>query len=501
MDVVPANFLCDHQTMQKITNSRLVDEKAPSLLELNLSVLELRQRRLKAELTAVELLISEAVAEQTRLRSSIETHKSLLAYSPVRALPGEILSKIFLHYIAVSQPTLVSFRSAVAGVLQLWLILGYGLQSICLVQARTWTTRNIGITVNRSYSPMITGSTQERASYWKALENPLKQTSSLPLQLLFHFSACSTISNHDDTISSLQTFIHLFPQGNTIFLYIYSDECIIPEFSSVMSAAKIPHADQVHTARINVWNSVLERKLLSVIPNIEVLEVDTWNIDQWFADVPTAGHCLRSFHLLGNSSSISLAALFDLLDRPPLLETLKVAAISITRAFGTLRTVTHTLLSTFHLSHATKEENNTIFGHLTLPALCSLCLGATTTPGPVQIASHFFNGLVGCLVALLTAQNKLTSLRINLFTDGEGDDRPIPMPILEFLSATPNVASDQPLPVLTILGFPIVVLREVDIEVQSREIEDDVKRDERIARFKAFTDKGMTIRISYMFGF
>ncbi len=305
-----------------------------------------------------------------------------------------------------------------------------------------------------------------------------------------------------------------------------------------MSAAKIPHVDQVHTARINVWNSVLERKLLSAIPNVEVLEVDAWNIDQWFVDVPTAGHCLHSFHLLGNSSSISLAALFNLLDRAPLLETLKVAAISITCAFGTLCTVTHTLLSTFHLSHATKEENNTIFRHLTLPALRSLSFGGDnyTWPCPNSLSFLQRSGCMltelafcqclvdkGCLVALLTAQNKLTSLRINLFADGEGDDQPLPMPILEFLSATPNVASDQPLPALTILGVSvrprglkavkqliqprsaaqcrIAVLREVDIEVQSREIEDDVKRDEHIARFKAFTDKGMTIRISYTFGF
>ncbi len=42
-DVVPANFLCDNQTMQKITDSQLVDEKALYLLETNLSVLESRE--------------------------------------------------------------------------------------------------------------------------------------------------------------------------------------------------------------------------------------------------------------------------------------------------------------------------------------------------------------------------------------------------------------------------------------------------------------------------
>ncbi|KAF8996382.1 hypothetical protein BDZ89DRAFT_1171611, partial [Hymenopellis radicata] len=103
MDVVPANFLCDNRTMEKIAESQLLDEQALASLEENLSGLESRQRCLKAELTTAERHISEAVAEQTRLRSSIATHKSLLSYSPVRSLPGEVLSEIFLHYIAIAQ--------------------------------------------------------------------------------------------------------------------------------------------------------------------------------------------------------------------------------------------------------------------------------------------------------------------------------------------------------------------------------------------------------------
>ncbi|KAF9002647.1 hypothetical protein BDZ89DRAFT_650442 [Hymenopellis radicata] len=102
-DVVPANFLCDSRTMEKIAESQLLDEKALESLEANLSVLESRQRCLMDELTTVERLISDAVAEQTRLRSSIATHQSFLFYSPVRSLPGEVLSEIFLHYIAIAQ--------------------------------------------------------------------------------------------------------------------------------------------------------------------------------------------------------------------------------------------------------------------------------------------------------------------------------------------------------------------------------------------------------------
>ncbi|KAF8907101.1 hypothetical protein CPB85DRAFT_1436648 [Mucidula mucida] len=102
-DVVPVNFLCDTQTMERIGQSQEKEEKALLDVEDNLSVLELRQHCLKDELETVEQLISDAVAEQTCLRSSIANHKSLLAYSPVRAPPGEILIKIFLYYVALSQ--------------------------------------------------------------------------------------------------------------------------------------------------------------------------------------------------------------------------------------------------------------------------------------------------------------------------------------------------------------------------------------------------------------
>ncbi len=118
--------------MQKI----LKDEEALRLLDERLSVLGTRRHSLDDELE-LEQLISDAVTEQTRLRCSIETHKSLLAYPPVRALPGEVLSEIFLYYIALSQRAhgsivsiLLSFSFVVACAPRLWLILDSGLPSL-----------------------------------------------------------------------------------------------------------------------------------------------------------------------------------------------------------------------------------------------------------------------------------------------------------------------------------------------------------------------------------
>ncbi|KAF9000366.1 hypothetical protein BDZ89DRAFT_1082314 [Hymenopellis radicata] len=123
-DVVPANFLCDNRTMEKIAESQLLDEKALESLEDNLSVLESRQRCLKDELTT-----------QTRLRCSIATHKSLLSYSPVRSLPGEVLSEIFLHYDSVFQEIVASHRihTPILQVCRRW-------RTTALADPRLWTT-------------------------------------------------------------------------------------------------------------------------------------------------------------------------------------------------------------------------------------------------------------------------------------------------------------------------------------------------------------------------
>ncbi|KAF8913335.1 hypothetical protein CPB85DRAFT_572640 [Mucidula mucida] len=552
-DVVPANFLCDNQTMQKIAESQLSDEKALCLVEADLSVLESRQRRLKDELAVVERLISEAVAEQTRLRSSIETHKSLLAYTPVRALPGEVLSEIFLHYIVISQPTRgsvfkeivasYSIRARILQVCRRW-------RTTALADPRLWTTIPLIGSGEHFYHhkeydeeeksfahPMISGSPQERTAYWEVLEGRIKRTSSLPLQLLFHYDDYGSIGNCDDTISSLKTFIRLFPRADTISLHIDDSQRLSEDFRSFMGNVDILHTDGVHTARVDVSDEVFGRRIVSAIPNLEVLATTARNIDQWFTGTSAAGHCLRSLHLLAHWSAIPLAQVLDVLDRAPLLETFKLAKISITPSVGTLRVVTHTLLSTFHLPSVTAEENDAVFEHLTLPALRSLSFRVKYKPlcwpRPSNLSfllrSHCMLtelGFCHCLVdeqplvALLTAQSNLTTLRLNFSADDAvGRGAPIPTPILDFLSKKPKGASAYHVPALTVLKVSVLprqlkavkrmiqsrstariaTLVEVDIDVQTKQSEEDIKKDEHTALFKAFTDKGMAIRISYRY--
>ncbi len=147
-------------------------------------------------------------------------------------------SALFLHYIALFQSRQRPvFKEIVASYRTQALILQVCCcwRNTALPDPRLWTTipllgsgegsddeEDVYGKEEKSFAhPMITGSTQERASYWKALEKTLNQTSYLPLQLLFHFNADGNIGNHDDTIFSLQTFVSLLPQANTISLYIY----------------------------------------------------------------------------------------------------------------------------------------------------------------------------------------------------------------------------------------------------------------------------------------
>ncbi|KAF9002643.1 hypothetical protein BDZ89DRAFT_1050131 [Hymenopellis radicata] len=386
MDVVPANFLCDNRTMEKIAESQLLDEQALASIKDNLSVLESRQRCLKDELTTVERHISSAVAEQTRLRSSIATHKSLLSYSPVRSLPGEVLSEIFLYYIAIAQSVhgdvfqeIVASHRIHTPILQVcrrW-------RTTALADPRLWTTIPLigSVDGKKSFAhPLILGSPEEKAAYWEALERRIERTSALPLHLLFHFIEDGNIGDPVYTISAMQTFIRLFPRATSISICLGTLEEHFPELISLVDNAEIFHADRVHTARVDVDDEMFGRKILSAIPNVEVLEAEQLDIDQWFIDAPTAGHRLRSLQTSNYWCHVPLVTLLDLLDRAPLLETLNLGSVSVPPSVGTLRVVTHTLLSTFHLGLVEEEENDAIFGHLTLPALRSLSFGSGYHP-------------------------------------------------------------------------------------------------------------------------
>ncbi len=406
-DVVPAKFLCDSRTMEKIAQSQVKEDKALLDLENKLSVLKSRQRCLNDELETAERLISHAVGEQTRLRSSIATNRSLIAPSPVRALSGEVLSDFFLHYIALSRTAQDNvFKEIVAShrihapillVCRRW-------HTTALADPRLWTTIPlIGSGHGTSFlHPLTSRSPEVRMAYWKALQCRIDRRSALPLHLLFHYKRFEPIGDPIYSMSSLQTFIRLFPRANTISLEIsyHEPDELIPALSCIMDDADIPHAGGVHTARIDVDDDAFGRKILSVIPNVEVLEMSFFAVNQWLIDSSTAGHCLRSLHLLTGCSTIQLVQVLDLLERAPLLATLKVFRICITSSGGPLRVVTHTCLSTFHVASPHTDENDAVFGHLTLPALSYVASGFSPALGP-RPSNIAFLQRSGCMLVSL----------------------------------------------------------------------------------------------------
>ncbi|KAF8907094.1 hypothetical protein CPB85DRAFT_1436640 [Mucidula mucida] len=243
-DVVPANFLPGIQTMETIAEALLLDEMALSSSKEKFSVLHSRRRCLKDELASVERLISDVVEEPSRLSSSIAIINPFLPTPRPRKDMFTVKSLPLIN----SYPVLLVCRR--------W-------RTTTLADPRLWTT-----------IPLI-GS--ERVAYWKALESRIEWTSALPLHLLSHFTDESGLS---DPIARCRHF-SLVAQGEHHFLRMFSPFEGLLEFLSVMDT-DIPHADGIHTARVDVMD--------------EAAKVVSLDIKQWFVDAPGAGHRLRSLH-------------------------------------------------------------------------------------------------------------------------------------------------------------------------------------------------------------
>ncbi len=253
-DVVPANFLSGIQTVETIAEALLLDEMALSSSKEKFSVLHSRRRCLKDELASVERLISDVVEEPSRLSSSFADHKSLLTYSPVCALPAEVLSETFLHYIALFQPAeryvygeiIASHRihTPVLLVCRRW-------RTTTLADPRLWTTIPL-IGSGEEYTPcahpLISVSPEERVAYWKELEIRIERTSTLTLHLLFHFTE---LGDPIDASASLQTYFCMLPRANSISVRVSRPFPGLLELLSITDT-DIPHADGIHTARVDV---------------------------------------------------------------------------------------------------------------------------------------------------------------------------------------------------------------------------------------------------------
>ncbi len=191
-----------------------------------------------------------------------------------------------------------------------------------------------------------------------------------------------------------------------------------------------------------------------------------------------------------------------LLDRAPLIETLKLSSVSIIPSDGTpLRVVTHIVLATFHLASATGNQNDAVFEHLTLPALRSLSVGlhhpTKSWPRPSNTAfirrsgcTLTERGFRGCpvhdkrLLEILSAQTALVTFKLNLFNDSDitGSDMRIPMSIVSILSTKTKGGEGLPLPALTVLRLAVLPRHLTDVKrlIQLRSA--DVAKKDRVAR-------------------
>ncbi|KAF9026526.1 hypothetical protein BDZ89DRAFT_1161224 [Hymenopellis radicata] len=510
-DVVPANFVCDSQTLA--------------------SALEARLEQLKAETATLEQLIVDKVDEQTRLRSSIAMHTSLLAPSPICSLPGEILSEIFLYYVAISQSaTFDIFYDIVAShrmhctpillVCRRW-------RTTALADPRLWTTIHLAVS-----DALISGSPEQQTAYRLAIERRIETTATLPLNLLFHLSSVSNCGTPTYAISTFQTFLRLFPRAETISVELSSRHLRIPELASMIDVAEISLATRVHTARVFFYElEVFYQKIMSAIPNVEILEIRSIFGEMRLIHLPNPGRCLRSLRV---SSPMPLVDILALLDRTPLLETLDVRIRM--PSTESCRVVTHTRISTFHLNGTNTRENDAIFQHLTFPALHSLSLSTRDDkqqwPQPsniaflrrsgcmlTELAFRFCNIDDTLLMELLLLQKDLRVIQLNFF---EHTGSPLSVPILDFLSTIPKDAVDRPLPALKVLALPalpsqlkrvqrlvqsrsrdqaqsdgIARLAKVDLRVQVKAQESEVERLEHAAMFVAFVSAGIDIKLSY----
>ncbi|KAF9032686.1 hypothetical protein BDZ89DRAFT_1111484 [Hymenopellis radicata] len=282
-DVVPANFLCDSQTLSEVAQSKLADETALSALDEEIPALEARLQQLKAETATLEQLIVDKANEQTRLRSSIAIHTSLLAPSPMRSLPGEILSEIFLYYVAISQLATYTIFDDIVAIHRVHtpiLLVCRRWRTTALADPRLWTTIPLPVSddgMGNYTHPLMSGSPEQQTAYWQALERRIEATSTLPLNLLFYLVPYSNYSTPTYAMSTFQTFLRLLPRADTISACFSLRELpiAIPGLASTIDGAELPLATHVHTARVFCLEEAILRKLLSAIPNVEHLEIST----------------------------------------------------------------------------------------------------------------------------------------------------------------------------------------------------------------------------------
>ncbi|KAF9008528.1 hypothetical protein BDZ89DRAFT_1168239 [Hymenopellis radicata] len=333
----------------------------------------------------------------------------------------------------------------------------------------------------------------------------------------------------------------------------------MPVWTAFIDGSELPTAKRIRSARLHLNDESFGRKLLSSMPDVEILEIGVpGNSSHCIVDGSNVGHRLQSLDL--RCGSIALGSLLDVLSGAPLLRSLNVCRVAEPPGvvghyrFGV---VTHPLLSSFLVSSSTTADNIALFNHITFPALQSLDVTAAAD-GEAHVwplpCNNAFIRRSGCrlnqliirdyviddrITEILSSQQDLVDLQLNRPGD---DTRHVGTPgrtspsrrlryqhsvsplVVAFLSRETEDGLARPLPSLkrlriavrTLLFFTaatymvrsrsgtfarqsgVAILEEVDLLViRQGNCEVCVTEAEQRDMFRSFTKAGMRVSIAH----
>ncbi|KAF8906411.1 hypothetical protein CPB85DRAFT_1436915 [Mucidula mucida] len=346
------------------------------------------------------------------------------------SLPPEVLSQIFLAYLALCQPPfsvdvfpIIFSHSTVLQVCRRW-------YTITLADPWLWTT----IPVIAAQSDV----SEPQSEYQCALQRRIQHTSALSLRLYFFLVVDTTLFESKEFIASMKTLFDLLSRAHSMSLDLSSlQTTIIPAWATFLDSIQVPTTKNLHSAKLYVSDESFGRRLVSIMPSVEVLEIEVPGNTRCVIDGSNVSRGLQVLDI--RCGTIALRSLLAILTGAPLLQTLKVCRVAeptgnvVHCRFGI---VTHPLLSTFSFVPPKRQTPSRSSNHISFPALRSLDVTAAADdevhvwPLPCNVV---FLRRSGCrlneliirnyviadrITEILSSQHELVNLELNC----SGDD-------------------------------------------------------------------------------
>lgn len=172
------------------------------------------------------------------------------------SLPREVLSQIFLAYLALCQPPfsvdvfpIIFSHSTVLQVCRRW-------YTITLADPWLWTT----IPVIAAQSDV----SEPQSEYQCALQRRIQHTSALSLRLYFFLVADTTLSESKEFIASIKTLFDLLSRAHSMSLDLSSlQTTIIPAWTTFLDSIQVPTTKNLHSAKLYVSDESFGRRLVT----------------------------------------------------------------------------------------------------------------------------------------------------------------------------------------------------------------------------------------------